>query len=182
MQSLLLTAVLTLLLFLISESDARQAAREQPSGKSIFDPYATKPPPRNAVEAWVRDKECDPNYFELTYLNLNDSGVVEWYPKWMEIMRERYPEAYQGLGEVRFFSKFAWGDPNFMCGIIHKGCSTVPTSKAVVERVLMHRTESNYTLDENLSEARRIYFMANQINAVAEFMFYKYVSPCKQTL
>lgn len=182
MQRPLLMAVLTVLLFLVPLSDARHAAWEDPSGNSIFDPYKNKPPPQDAVEAWERDKECDPNYFELTHRNLNDSGIVEWYPKWMEKMKEKYPEKYQSLGEVRFFSKLAWGDSNFMCGIIHKGCATVPTPMAVVERVLLHRAGSNYTLAENLSEARRIYFMASEIHAITQFMFYQYVSICNQTV
>jgi hypothetical protein len=170
--------VLAAISLLTSLSSARYAVWEDPSGNSIFDPYKEKPPPQNAVEAWERDKECHPDYFELTHHNLNDSGVVEWYPKWVEKMRGKYPETYFELGEIRFFSKLAWGDSNFMCGIIHKGCTPVPGPKAVVERVLIHRAASNYSLADNLSEARRIYFMASEINAITEFMYYQYVRTC----
>jgi hypothetical protein len=167
--------VFTNLVLLTSLSSARKLAWEDPSGNSMFDAYEYKSRPQHAVEAWERDKECDPDYFALTQRNLNDSGVVDWYPKYIEKMRARNPQ-YQGLGEVRFFSTIAWGDPNFMCGIVHKGCNTVPTQKAVVERVIKYREGRNHSLADNLAEARRIYFMAQEIHAIAEFIFYQYVS------
>ena len=121
-----------------------------------------------------------PAYFELNGRNHNESGVVQWFPKWMEKMREKFPDEYQSQGEVRFFASYAWGDHNFMCSILKSGCDTVPSCETVVKRVLAYRNDSKYSLEDNLSEARRIYFMAEEIHAMAEFMFYQWV--CTKTI
>lgn len=161
---------------LVSLSSARSVIWEDPTGNSIFDPYEFTLPPKDAIEAWENDKECFASYFELNQRNVNDSGVVNWFPKWMEKMRQKYPDEYSKKGEVRFFSDFAWGDPNFMCGMLKTGCKTVPTCKAIVERILVHRIGSNSSLADNLSEARRVFFMALEFQAMSEFMYYQWVT------
>ena len=90
-------------------------------------------------------------------------------------MRANYPENYTNLGEIRFFSKYAWGDSNFMCGITQGGCSTVPTAKSIIERLLLYRKGEDHTLAANLAEARRIFFMAKEIQAITELFVYQWV-------
>ena len=171
----ILAEVFTALLVLAQLTSARILGWEDPTGNSIFDPYKHKSPPQTPVEAWERDKEAHPDYFELTQRNLNDSGVVPWYPEWVERMRANYPENYTNLGEIRFFSKYAWGDSNFMCGITQGGCSTVPTAKGIIERLLLYRKGEDHTLAANLAEARRIFFMAKEIQAITELFVYQWV-------
>jgi len=167
--------LVALTFILVSVSNARNAFWEDPSGNSMFDPYEFVPAPRTPVESWERDRECDADYFEFTHENLHDSGVSDWYPVFIDKLRTKYASDYAALGEVRFFSKYGWGDSNFVCGTLQKGCTTLPSAKTIMERVTARREGSNFTIAENLSETRRIYFMASEIKAISSYFYYQMV-------
>lgn len=73
------------------------------------------------------------------------------------------------------FSSFIRHLLNLILEVIKKGCDEPPTAKRVVEYVIKRRTGSKYTLADNFAEARRIYFMAKEYQAMSNFMYYRYV-------
>ena len=114
-----------------------------------------------------RPEDCDPAFFEMTKKNLKESGSDEFYRNFIVETSKEHPDEYLRLGEVSFFAHHAFTGLEVACSSRRKGCTGIPTCRAVLDHVQRHGGDKD--------KARKIYFSIKKIEYIVDAIFWFHV-------